>query len=713
MSKPVGTPVGTLGKPSILGATGVNPFLPQNAATVSKTAAPVIVTANTKTQTAAVVQQAPVITANPAAPTNALAVANTPVAPVAPGPSTGRKVVDIACAVYNHLPSGSNLAAAGAAVGYGISGPGLAIAGAVVGYALPYIARTATVKLAPRFPSLQPSATQLTHQPKVVAGLIQAGLENADLVHIDITALTAKMARMADTDRQTLSNALAILKGNGLLNAANAKAVIDSPKPMELIRTMVAQTAVFAAVPCRNAIVGSANPQAMAKTFELLMTVQLLDKGDNLKFVQDSDPVALESIVSTLARAGVLNPEMFEKVKASKNLQGLAAGLEKLEAAGLLKREKTMLGMGKVPGLLEGIPSTGNTHVGETFLAVMDADQPDAMASGIVELKDKGILGHRKSFEAVAKSTDPKNMGIAIAQCHLRVKRQDRGIFTNGLDSKEFDFVRNYTNPRALASILKSLNDASGQAGTLVDHLLSAQVLNAVRAYNKGDPVFLAKALEELKNAEILDAVTLKAVLEADEPLALAQLCCILAKVNHFNRDWIARHPLRKADNAIALKIVRDAGALQDSDQKVTYVSAIFDSPTPIVEAKRIAQDFKEEQKRQAQAHLARVRAVVVPLSAPVPVVPVVVGKTAAETQREAAVLSATGVLTAAGITVDAFVDAVKKSVLPERMAAAIVRLAQLDALNDKNVTILRAQDTVLEGPDALIALAQNLALLD
>ena len=172
-------------------------------------------------------------------------------------------------------------------------------------------------------------------------------------MHIDITALTAKMAGMADAERQALFDALAILKANGMLNPANAKAVIDSPNPMELIQTMAAQTVVFAAVPCRNAIVGSKNPQAMAKTFDLLGTVQILDKPGNLAFVKSRDPVALESIVTTLATAGVLNEAMFEKVKASKDLQALADGLKKLETAGLLKKDKPMFGT--TPGLLEGI----------------------------------------------------------------------------------------------------------------------------------------------------------------------------------------------------------------------------------------------------------------------------------------------------------------------------------------------------------------------
>ena len=369
---------------------------------------------------------------------------------VATGPSTGRKVVDIACAVYNHLPSGSTLAAAGAAAGYQFSGPAVAVAGAVVGFALPYIVKTATVKLAPN----TAYATQLTHQPKVVQGLTQAGLENTDLVHIDVTALTAKMAKMTDADRKVFFEALAILKGNNMLNATTAKAVIDSPKPMELIQAMVAQGTVFAAVLCRNAIASSKNPQAMAKTFDLLMTVQILDKPGNLAFVESRDPVALESIVTTLATAGVLTPEMFEKVKASKDLQGLAAGLKKLEAAGLLKRDKTMMGMGRVPGLLEGITGKGRTHKGELFLAVMNAEQPNAMADGIMELKNAKILGHRDSFNAVANSPDPRNMGIAIAQfCvfeHME-ESQDGGFLisivgTNpSLGSAAYDAVRKHS----------------------------------------------------------------------------------------------------------------------------------------------------------------------------------------------------------------------------------------------------------------------------
>ena len=234
-----------------------------------------------------------------------------------------------------------------------------------------------------------------------------------------------------------------------------------------------------------------------------------------------------------------------------------------------------------------------------------------------------------------------------------------------------------------------------------------------------GDLLFLAKAIEELKNAKILDADMLKAVVQSDEPFAFAKICCILKEVNFFDKAQIIARAkagngfaAKKADNALAMKIVREAGALQDNAQKGAHVNAIFSSATPMVEAKRIAQEHKAEQERQARDHLASVRAVVVPPVAPVAVSLAIPGKSAADIQREAAVLAGTQTLAAAGITEPACVSAVTASIGPERMAAAIVRLAELGALSGTNVGALKAQDTVLGGANDLKALAENLALL-
>ena len=114
----------------------------------------------------------------------------------------------------------------------------------------------------------------------------------------------------------------------------------------------------------------------------------------------------------------------------------------------------------------------------------MDAAQPAAMASGLVELENEKILGHRDSFEAVVSSTDPRNAGIAMAQYH----RIDPLVGSN-----ESKAVRSYHTPRVLASILTSLNEASPKSGP---HLLIPAAFNALMDYKMGEPYFWQKPLK-------------------------------------------------------------------------------------------------------------------------------------------------------------------------------------------------------------------------